>query len=1147
MAAAPVEVQTATVKDATQNGDKTAPTSLAIENLLRDVHGATAQSPQIAGGRDQTSANRALENTGILPATSIVGAEHPSPVAEPIKPKDMVGDANRLHAGLLELHNWTGRSNHNIEKDLRDTLATMNSTQIAALNAEYKSLYGSELQHALVADTSLSTESKQALAIYLKGADQRKPADSLALADIGTRARNLDMFEEAFRDAAPEARSQYLAKGGESKIKAAFGGIFSDGDVRHAMDYVKGGRLSLETQITDNTGVFTSNREAIEHALGKMTTEQKGQYQRGEEIAKSVPEFLGSGRNRRANAEGLNKLAPEQKDDLSYYRQVHSAMQKAGNNADLTKWQNEINAKPTAAAGTANKPGTDSPSAAAAATGSNTTESARDAFNSSRDKEYKSNDGIGRAVVRHIWDGTSDMTTDELNQYAADMSRAAAAGATISKERQEAHQQGLDQTLGMLKESKTAAADALVDSTMIVAGVGGAALTGGASLALLGAVGASGAAIKIGAKSAIVGSDYQFTAGHVLADGASGAVNAAAMFIGPAQVARVIGLGGRTALAAGEHAVTSLGTEVALNSTAGALGGAASGTVEGVTKWDSNKSVSENLARVGNSALVRGATGAVLAGVMSGTIGGAARLARVSERAPLPAVTERAPVATISEKPTATTETAPLAKADQGGEKALPAHDVDGRPLSETQPRREVIESKFAPVAEGDRPALRAQVQRELQDVKATGLDGKPTSAYDSLMQDKMLNPGQKENVLNNLGLVREHLASYRLGDRMHPDPEVNWIHTQGEIAKVLEAGRAKGLNANDMEDSLLASMYSDSVKFSAPSPEGTVPNFHTHHLDGALAADHSLRLQGFPQDRTDRIVEAILAHQIAPPKFMGQLYYMKINGSLEAMIKDGKIGAEEGQKMRDVLANMTEVGPDGVKRIRQLANVNDAPRTTNVEGMQQVDFTPEQQKVFALSGTDRWILPYDPKFDTSFKGLTAAEKQVQLSRQRIAGNLIDGDAVDNYATTGGASKIVAIRGPQTFFADPTVWDSIASIGSSFKDAYSVLTPEGQRLANQSLAGRNQVTDRAGGSLKTYMDAWLKNSKGLDASSDHIPFYNQPLTYPKTGETPTAEQQSQMELAKEIRTQIVDFLRRDHRTDNSLPGNFTPARTAPSN
>ncbi|MBS1996070.1 MAG: hypothetical protein JSS86_07160 [Cyanobacteria bacterium SZAS LIN-2] len=1068
------------------NRERTEPNSLAGENMRQALQDQQILLQRAVIGRDLSHANHALETRGLLPAATI-SADRPS------------GDARRVHDGLSELHEWTGRSRHNIEKDLRDTVATLNSTQIAALDREYKALYGKGLKESLMAESKLSTETRQALGVYLKGADRRGSEDSLTLAEIGTRAGNLDMFEEAFRDANPEARQKFLASGGEARVKEAFAGIFSNADVRHAMDYVNGGRLSLQTQIRDNTGIFSSNREAIEHALSRMSPEQKAQYTRGEEAVKN-------------GAHSAQDLA-----DLTYYRQIHEALQSAGNKADLAKWDGEI--KGTYNAPAAASKGNSEPTPAAPG-------DAREAFNSARDREYKSNDGIGRSIVRNIWDGTSDMSTDELNQYAADMARAAAANTTLTAERQQAHQQNLNHTLDLLKESKNGAADALVDGTLIVAGVGGAAFTGGASLTLLGAVGAGGAAVKIGTKAAIAGDDYSFSAGQVLSDGATGAVNAAVMLVGPAQVARVVGLGGKT-LAAGERAAFSYGTEVALNSAAGAAGGAASGTVEGVTKWDGNKSFGENLARIGETAAVRGATGAVLAGVISGTIGAATRLARAEAPATMerPAIAERSP---LSERPP--THGEPL--------------DIDGRRLAETRARREIIESKFAPLSDSEGTALRAQVQREMQDVKAIGPDGKPTSAYESLMQDKNLSATQKETVLRNLGLVREHLASYRLGDRMHPDPEVNWIHTQGEIAKVLEAGRAKGLSANDLEDSLLASMYSDSVKFSAPAPEGTVPNFHTHHLDGALAADHSLRLQGFPQDRTERIIEAILAHQIAPPKFMGQLYYMKIAGTLDGMARSGKIGAQEADHMRAVLDGMTEVGPDGVKRIRQLANVADAPRTTGADGLQQVKFSPDEQKVFALSGTDRWVLPYEPAFDPRFKSLSAAEKEVQLSRKRIAQNLIDGDGADNYSTTGGVSKIVAIRGPETFFPDATVWNSIDSVNASFKDAYTVLTPQGQRIADQNLAALNRVTDRQNGSLKAYMDAWLKNSKGLDPARDHIPFYNQPLTYIKPGETPSPTQLSQMELAREIRTQVVDFMRRDHRTDNSLPGNFAPVRSS---
>ncbi|MBS2009316.1 MAG: hypothetical protein JST01_19840 [Cyanobacteria bacterium SZAS TMP-1] len=168
--------------------ERTEPNSLAGENMRQALQDQQILLQRAVIGRDLSHANHALETRGLLPAATI-SAERPS------------GDARRVHDGLSELHDWTGRSRHNIEKDLRDTVATLNSTQIAALDREYKALYGKGLKESLMAESKLSTETRQALGVYLKGADRRGSEDSLTLAEIGTRAGNLDMFEEAFRDA----------------------------------------------------------------------------------------------------------------------------------------------------------------------------------------------------------------------------------------------------------------------------------------------------------------------------------------------------------------------------------------------------------------------------------------------------------------------------------------------------------------------------------------------------------------------------------------------------------------------------------------------------------------------------------------------------------------------------------------------------------------------------------------------------------------------------------------------------------------------------------------------------------------------------------------------------------------------------------
>lgn len=504
--------------------------------------------------------------------------------------------------------------------------------------------------------------------------------------------------------------------------------------------------------------------------------------------------------------------------------------------------------------------------------------------------------------------------------------------------------------------------------------------------------------------------------------------------------------------------------------------------------------------------------------------------------------------------------------------------DVDGRPTDSNF--RRAVREKFGDMNESTTLKSMAKVREELDQIKGIDHKGMQTSAYESLMRDPTLSDAQKDNIIRNLAEVREHFASYRAGDRMHPDPEVNWIHTQGELAKVLEAGRAKKLTATEMEDALLASMYSDSVKFAFPPPKGAEANFFTHHLDGALAASENLKKQGFPQERIDRIVQAIKEHQIAPPEFMGQLYHFKMKSGLDMQLANGKISQEQHAELSRILNDMSVLGDDGKIRIRHIANPNDAPKFKADNGEWEVAFTTDPKDApgvaFLLNqaGIDRWTVPVDPRLDPNFSQLSKVEQEKLVSKFKISQTLIDGDGVDNYATLGGASKIVAIRGPETMFKDPQIWNSIESIDASFKDAYNVLSPEGKKLADATLAERNAVLFNEKQGIKAQMDIWLKE-KGFDPATDKIPFYNADLKYPdalnpdennalaalrkKMGEGKlSAEEATQLrnlqykgltdqqikdyEFAKQIRGQMTDFLRIQHRTDGRLPGNYDGIR-----
>src|SRR4029453_17410810 len=94
-------------------------------------------------------------------------------------------DAGRIHTALIERSQWIeGRSDTVCEQDIRDTVSTLNSRQIQALDAEYRRRYGTGLREALVTSDALSEPTRQSISIYLRGTDQRTDVDTLRLADI---------------------------------------------------------------------------------------------------------------------------------------------------------------------------------------------------------------------------------------------------------------------------------------------------------------------------------------------------------------------------------------------------------------------------------------------------------------------------------------------------------------------------------------------------------------------------------------------------------------------------------------------------------------------------------------------------------------------------------------------------------------------------------------------------------------------------------------------------------------------------------------------------------------------------------------------------------------------------------------------------
>lgn len=477
----------------------------------------------------------------------------------------------------------------------------------------------------------------------------------------------------------------------------------------------------------------------------------------------------------------------------------------------------------------------------------------------------------------------------------------------------------------------------------------------------------------------------------------------------------------------------------------------------------------------------------------------------------------------------------------------------------------------------------RTQMQRHLKQVEeelamtAATIDSSDTQARSTasseapklsvlkkLESEESLTRQQVIEIKELLAEVRQHFTSLCWQGRVLPDQEVNWIHTQGELGHVLSAARVHSLRGKGLEDSLIASMFSDSCKFT-DSPI-TKENFTTHHLDGALAAGTVLSRRAFDKQRIQRIVEAILQHQVAPPRFMAMIYYKVINRNLnqaknEARSEDEKRRCNE---LQATLESMTEKGTDGVPRITKIAEPLQHKCIDTYPC--QLVFSPDEQDVLKFAGINSWFIPGSLE-NVARRTDVGQRNERRIEASKIAQCVVEGDAIDNYATAGGASKIVKIRGPETMFRDATIWDSIDSIDTSLHDAETVMTREGVALAEQEVTKRRQVV----AALKDEIHKWISQQVDIpfvvdpsEPSKKKIAFVDVALHYPDEltpaeksqllqpkllddrtanklrykGLTP--EQIKQFEFAERIRDFAVDRLRAAQRIDGKPPGRFAP-------
>lgn len=199
----------------------------------------------------------------------------------------------RLIRAIQEREEWriiSGRSSEIIEKDVRDTFATMTAEQIAALEANFAkrvaedpklAIYkGKSLTDIITGNSSFGQSTKDAIAILKQGSDKISDDDRMKLVNLALNpsgsARAVDLFKEATRYMPADQRERLRDRMVEVAKKAASGN-----DQEQLIDYARLGRISTLTEIKSNLAWYGDTELGIQNALRNMPEKERADLRAG--------------------------------------------------------------------------------------------------------------------------------------------------------------------------------------------------------------------------------------------------------------------------------------------------------------------------------------------------------------------------------------------------------------------------------------------------------------------------------------------------------------------------------------------------------------------------------------------------------------------------------------------------------------------------------------------------------------------------------------------------------------------------------------------------------------------------------------------------------------------------------------------------
>jgi hypothetical protein len=395
--------------------------------------------------------------------------------------------------------------------------------------------------------------------------------------------------------------------------------------------------------------------------------------------------------------------------------------------------------------------------------------------------------------------------------------------------------------------------------------------------------------------------------------------------------------------------------------------------------------------------------------------------------------------------------------------------------------------AELFPADVGSAKAIFDDTVKQLGEFQVRSAGGGAPSSLLARIERSPLDDTQVSRALECLAEFRNSLDAHRGFDTA--GSEVNWKHICGELGQVLDACEAKGLSANATEDAVLASLFSDAVKFT--------PTLLTHNIDGAIAAHHVLGRRGdLDDERLAGIVRATKEHQIGPPSFMAMIAGFGLGGA----------GAPD-HVVDSIRTKMAD--PMNKKHVKMRA------------GGAELDFTPEERKYLDKIGIEEWAVPHPETdwFDASMA-------------------VICGDSLVNYASPEGPGKIVMLSGPDSPFPDPTVFHSMFSCGASYVDAGRIiddkLRPQYEAGAAHTKEVARAVADKMDGELAAGALVFDAATFDANAKADGVDLTK--LTVERSGD------EVRVQLPKGVKPGEVPFYDVPFDYDDTRPDNHMFAK-----